>query len=61
MPLPIVDLSAVDRHQAGPTAAVELVLQPAVDDLFSGREKKKFEIKRVRFKKCSLSVTVRSC
>lgn len=40
MPLPIVDLSAVDRHQAGPAAAVELVLQPAVDDLFSGREKK---------------------
>lgn len=34
VPLPVVNLSAVDWHEAGTTAAVELVLQAAVYNLF---------------------------
>ena len=34
VPLPVVNLSAVDWHEAGATATVELVLQAAVHNLF---------------------------
>lgn len=34
VPLPVVDLSTVDWHEARATATVEFVLQAAVDDLF---------------------------
>lgn len=38
VPLAIANLSAVDRHQPGAAAAVKLVLQTAVHDLFQGQK-----------------------